>query len=107
LHGTHFTDLCYGYNAFWTRCLPFISLDVPGFEVETLINLRIAGAGMHIVEVPSYEHKRLHGQSNLKTFRDGFRVTGIILSEARHRRGVQVSRPMRGQARHALDPGAV
>ena len=45
LHGTHFTDLCYGYNAFWARCLPFISLDVPGFEVETLINLRIAGAG--------------------------------------------------------------
>ena len=22
LHGTHFTDLCYGYNAFWARCLP-------------------------------------------------------------------------------------
>ncbi len=55
LHGTHFTDLCYGYNAFWARCLPFISLDVPGFEVETLINLRIAGAGMRITEVPSYE----------------------------------------------------
>ena len=55
LHGTHFTDLCYGYNAFWARCLPFISLDVPGFEVETLINLRIAGAGMKITEVPSYE----------------------------------------------------
>ena len=54
LHGTHFTDLCYGYNAFWARCLPFIALDVPGFEVETLINLRIAGAGMKITEVPSY-----------------------------------------------------
>ena len=27
LHGTHFTDLCYGYNAFWARCLPFIALD--------------------------------------------------------------------------------
>ena len=32
LHGTHFTDLCYGYNAFWARCLPFISLDVPGLR---------------------------------------------------------------------------
>ena len=66
LHGTHFTDLCYGYNAFWARCLPFISLDVPGFEVETLINLRIAGAGMKITEVPSYEEDRISGQSNLK-----------------------------------------
>lgn len=89
LHGTHFTDLCYGYNAFWARCLPFISLDVPGFEVETLINLRIAGAGMKITEVPSYESERIHGQSNLKTFRDGFRVMKTILLEARRRRSLR------------------
>jgi hypothetical protein len=88
LHGTHFTDLCYGYNAFWARCLPFIALDVPGFEVETLINLRIAGAGMKITEVPSYELDRLSGQSNLNTFRDGFRVLGTILREARRRRTI-------------------
>jgi hypothetical protein len=93
LHGTRFTDLCYGYNAFWARCLPFISLDVPGFEVETLINLRIAGAGMKITEVPSYESDRLYGQSNLNTFRDGFRVLGTILSEARRRRGISHVHP--------------
>ncbi len=92
LHGTHFTDLCYGYNAFWARCLPFISVDAPGFEVETLINLRIAGAGMKITEVPSYESKRLYGQSNLKTFRDGFRVLGTILSEGRQRRSIHHER---------------
>jgi len=88
LHGTHFTDLCYGYNAFWARCLPFIALDVPGFEVETLINLRVAGSGMMITEVPSYEADRLYGQSNLNTFRDGFRVLGTILGEARRRRAI-------------------
>jgi hypothetical protein len=92
LHGTHFTDLCYGYNAFWARCLPFIALDAPGFEVETLINLRIAMAGMKIAEVPSYEADRISGQSNLKTFRDGFRVLGTILSEARRRRAVHHER---------------
>ena len=91
LHGTHFTDLCYGYNAFWARCLPFIALDVPGFEVESLINLRIAAAGMKITEVPSYEAERIYGQSNLKTFRDGFRVLGTILSEARRRRAIRPS----------------
>jgi hypothetical protein len=89
LHGTDFTDLCYGYNAFWARCLPFISLDVPGFEVETLINLRMASAGMKIVEVPSYEKERLFGQSNLKTFRDGFRVLGTIFKEGRRRRSLR------------------
>jgi hypothetical protein len=92
LHGTHFTDLCYGYNAFWARCLPFIALDVPGFEVETLINLRIAGAGMKITEVPSYEEERIHGESNLKTFRDGFRVLGTILSESRRHRSIHRDR---------------
>jgi hypothetical protein len=89
LHGTHFTDLCYGYNAFWARCLPFISLDVPGFEVETLINLRMASSGMKITEVPSYEKERMYGQSNLKTFRDGFRVLGTIFKEARRRRSIR------------------
>jgi len=102
LHGTHFTDLCYGYNAFWARCLPFISLDVPGFEVETLINLRIAGAGMKITEVPSYELDRISGNSNLKTFRDGFRVLGTIVSEARRRRSIKSERPVvSDQAREA------
>ena len=92
MHGTEFTDLCYGYNAFWARCLPFISLDVPGFEVETLINLRMASAGMKIVEVPSYEKERISGQSNLKTFRDGFRVLGTIFGEASRRRAINRSR---------------
>jgi hypothetical protein len=98
LHGTHFTDLCYGYNAFWVRCLPFISLDVPGFEVETLINLRIAGAGMKIAEVPSYEKERISGASNLNTFRDGFRVLGTIFREARRRRSVHAEHPVAGAA---------
>jgi hypothetical protein len=92
LHATDFTDLCYGYNAFWARCLPFISLDVPGFEVETLINLRMASAGLKIVEVPSYEKVRMHGESNLKTFRDGFRVLGTIFREARRRRSLRPER---------------
>jgi hypothetical protein len=93
LHGTHFSDLCYGYNAFWARCLPFISLDAPGFEVETLINLRIAASGMKITEVPSYEADRMSGHSNLNTFRDGTRVLGTILTEARRRRGIQRVQP--------------
>jgi hypothetical protein len=102
LHRTHFTDLCYGYNAFWTRCLPFISLDVPGFEVETLINLRIADAGMKITEVPSYEADRISGQSNLNTFRDGFRVLRTILAEAHRRYSIHPARnPMHDAAEDA------
>ena len=88
LHGTHYSDLCYGYNAFWRRCLPQLNVDIDGFEVETLINLRAAKSGMRVTEVASFELERIHGQSNLKTFRDGWRVLGTILRERvpRHHR---------------------
>jgi glycosyltransferase involved in cell wall biosynthesis len=81
LYGTHYTDLCYGYNAFWARCLPYMRVDCDGFEVETLINVRIAKAGLVVLEVPSYEHPRLHGSSNLHAVRDGSRVLRTILLE--------------------------
>src|ERR1700712_3257318 len=53
LFSCRFTDLCYGYNAFWRRCLDPIRMpatqdDVAqwgdGFEVETLINIRVAAS---------------------------------------------------------------
>jgi glycosyltransferase involved in cell wall biosynthesis len=81
LYGTSYTDLCYGYNAFWTRCLPYMHVDCDGFEVETLINVRIAKAGLVVHEVPSYEHNRIHGASNLSALRDGRRVLRTIACE--------------------------
>jgi hypothetical protein len=52
-----------------------------GFEVETLINVRVARAGLKVAEVPSIEHARLSGESNLRVVRDGLRVLRTILSE--------------------------
>ena len=57
-----------------------------GFEVETLIHVRVAKAGLVIAEVPSFEHPRLHGVSNLNAFRDGRRVLQTILAERRRPR---------------------
>ena len=81
LYGTSYTDLCYGYNAFWARCLPYMRVDCDGFEVETLINVRIAKGGLVIHEVPSYERDRIHGRSNLHAVRDGSRVLRTIALE--------------------------
>jgi glycosyltransferase involved in cell wall biosynthesis len=81
LYRTSYTDLCYGYNAFWSRCLPFLHVDCDGFEVETLINVRIAKAGLIVHEVPSYERDRIHGTSNLRSIRDGTRVLRTIWLE--------------------------
>jgi glycosyltransferase involved in cell wall biosynthesis len=79
--GGQYSDLCYGYNAFWRRYLPFITPDCKGFEVETLINIRAARAGLQIHEVPSFEHNRRHGVSNLHARRDGVRVLRTIAAE--------------------------
>ncbi|GAC1398980.1 MAG: hypothetical protein NVS4B12_04950 [Ktedonobacteraceae bacterium] len=81
LFWTRFSDLCYGYNAFWKHCLDHITIDCEGFEVETLLHLRMHKANMKIVEVPSFEHPRVYGQSKLHTFRDGWRVLRTILKE--------------------------
>jgi glycosyltransferase involved in cell wall biosynthesis len=93
LYRTRYTDLCYGYNAFRATAVPSFGLRPEGnarawgdgFEIETLLALRTAAAGLAITEVPSYEHERIHGQSNLSAFRDGRRVLKTILTEW-HRR---------------------
>ncbi len=81
LYRIRFSDLCYGYNAFWRYCLDDIRLDSSGFEVETQISLRVHKARLKIIEVPSMEHPRIYGQSNLRTFRDGWRVLKTIVKE--------------------------
>jgi glycosyltransferase involved in cell wall biosynthesis len=81
LFWTQFSDLCYGFNAFWKHCLDYIDVDCDGFEVETLITLRVHKANLKIVEIPSFEHARIHGQSKLNTFRDGWRVLKTIIKE--------------------------
>ncbi len=79
--GGRYSDLCYGYNAFWRRILPAIEGDADGFEIETMMNVRVLAAGLRVAEVPSHEAARIHGTSNLRTFRDGARVLGVILRE--------------------------
>lgn len=84
--GARYTDLCYGYNAFWRHALDRITLDCAGFEVETLMNIRIVKAGLRVQEIPSHEYERIHGTSNLHAVRDGLRVLRVILTERGGRR---------------------
>ncbi len=82
LFGGQYSDLCYGYNAFWARVLPVLSLDCDGFEIETMMNVRALQAKLKVVEVPSFEAERIYGKSNLRTFPDGWRVLKTIFKEA-------------------------
>jgi glycosyltransferase involved in cell wall biosynthesis len=81
LFGMRFTDMFCGFNAFWKNCLDFFEIDCNGFEIEAQLHLRICKANLEIVEVPSYEHARIHGTSNFRTFKDGWRVLKMIVKE--------------------------
>ncbi|MDX6373540.1 MAG: hypothetical protein QOD98_2528 [Nocardioidaceae bacterium] len=100
---TRYTDLCYGYNAFWADLLPL--LDLPdhalpapagelmvwgdGFEIETVINCRFAASGVAITEVPSMEKLRMFGESNLDAVSDGLRVLRTLFTEWRRARATR------------------
>ena len=81
LFAGQYTDLCYGYNAFWRRVLPALQLDGSGFEIETMMNVRALKAGLVVAEVPSFEHRRIYGVSRLRTIPDGMRVLRTIFRE--------------------------
>ena len=107
LYGTRYTDLCYGYNAFWRHCLDALDLHPgaadtdagmqwgDGFEIETIINTRVVRAGLTVAEVASFEQVRIHGESNLNAARDGLRVLCSILRERWGRRRTVTTRPPR------------
>jgi glycosyltransferase involved in cell wall biosynthesis len=81
LFGGKYTDLCYGYAAFWADAIRRLNLDCDGFEIETLMNVRALRASLAVAEVPSFEAPRIHGDGRLRTFPDGWRVLRTIWSE--------------------------
>jgi glycosyltransferase involved in cell wall biosynthesis len=101
-YSTSYSDLCYGFNVFWRRHWPILRLDAAsplrpegdgrlwgdGFEIETLIHIRVAKADLLVAEVPSFEHPRIHGVSNLSAFSDGLRVLRTILTERSRTKGL-------------------
>jgi glycosyltransferase involved in cell wall biosynthesis len=114
LYHRNWRELCYGYAAFWTDVLPLLgvseiggtgqsaiaSQDVGvspgqtvrathieyghGFEIEAILFCRSARLGLRVAEVFSFEHERRSGESNLATWRDGWRVLTAILRERRY-----------------------
>ena len=113
-----YSDLCYGYNAFWSDILPVLDLpdaELPprsdgrmrwgdGFEIETLINCRVAAAGLRVTEVASVERRRIFGESNLHAVQDGLRVLRTIVRERHRARCEYVHRP---ELWHSTARGAV
>ncbi len=77
----NYTDLCYGYRAFKKEALEKINCSSKGFEIEAEQSIRIKTMGLKVKEVPSFESMRKNGNSNLNSFRDGWKILTIILKE--------------------------
>nr|WP_233510718.1 glycosyltransferase family 2 protein [Actinomadura craniellae] len=74
LYRQHWSDLCYGYVAVRRSAVDRLRLESTGFEIETEMCVNAVRAGLRIAEVASHETERRFGESNLNTFRDGWRV---------------------------------
>lgn len=82
LFDQHWTDLCYGFHAFWRYCLDQVDLTgVDGFEIDTAIYLRAVREKLRVTEVGSFEGYRFFGLGKLQTIPDGWRVLKTILTE--------------------------
>jgi glycosyltransferase involved in cell wall biosynthesis len=82
LFGSHYTDLCFGYNAFWKDILSQLSITADGFEIETEMNIQVRRANLWVDEVPCFEAERIFGKSNLRTVQDGWRVLHTIAQQS-------------------------
>jgi hypothetical protein len=95
LFGTRFTDLGYGYNAYWRTLLPVLDLpdtQIPGQrrgarvwgdgpEIEPLINIRMAAQGLRVVEVASVGYPRIHGDDDRHRVHECVRALRTTLTE--------------------------
>jgi glycosyltransferase involved in cell wall biosynthesis len=91
----NWSELAYGYAAFWRDVLPALNLEEiiekgnpasrkeygRGFEIENLLFTRSHKVGLKVAEVFSFEYARQYGHSNLATFKDGWRVLMSIFRE--------------------------
>ena len=92
LYGTHFSDICCGYNSFWKQ--EFLKLDLSygkseiGCSMEQQMIVRAQKAGMKIKEVPINSEGRIAGSSVISGIKQsviqGFRDWFLIIRERFH-----------------------
>lgn len=79
LHGTNYTDVCYGYLGFRKDALARLSLVADSMEIDAEVLISAYRAGLRVAEVPSFERRRYSGHSRLNALRDGWRILRKIV----------------------------
>jgi glycosyltransferase involved in cell wall biosynthesis len=81
LFRTRYTDITYGYNAFWREDANRLAFEIDNWACEIVNNIRAARNGLRIVEVASHEHERIAGEAKLQTWSAGWMILKAILRE--------------------------
>ncbi|OBC16610.1 glycosyl transferase [Mycobacterium sp. 852013-50091_SCH5140682] len=114
LFRAHYTDVCYGFGAFWRHCLdvidmPDVAVSTPqwgdGVEVETLINVRLAACGARVVEVASPESGRIPDYGSANAISDGLRTLCTVRREFRRARTASRSSAARTRGLRQVERG--
>lgn len=90
LFGASYTDITFGFNAYWRSTIRHLGRLADGFEFEIQAAVRAVTVGMRTAEVPAHEPARVGGASKLNPLKDGSAILKIILAEASPRRAVQL-----------------
>jgi len=82
LYGTHFTDVCCGYNAFWRRIPAEVNIwAADGWNYEPLLVARLLSAGRDVRELGYQYSGRLTGNSKLPNWHQGVRAMWVLARE--------------------------
>jgi glycosyltransferase involved in cell wall biosynthesis len=88
IFGTAYSDITYGFNAYWRTIIVDSSTLSDGFEFEVQAAIRSVRAGLRTAEVACFEEPRVGGESKLHAALDGWRILKAILLETMPRRKV-------------------
>lgn len=81
IFGQTFSDILSGYRVFSNRFVKSFPALSQGFEIETEISVHALELKMPVAEVSTAYAARPEGsESKLSTYRDGFRILGLILN---------------------------
>jgi glycosyltransferase involved in cell wall biosynthesis len=84
LHGTRYTDVCSGYNAFWKSAFLRLRLAYDGFEMEQEMLVKVKKANLRVAEVEHHDSGRFSGVSKVSDIKQGL-VDWIVIIRERFR----------------------
>ncbi len=81
LHGTKYTDICSGYNAFWKSAFLRLNLTYDEFEMEQEMLVKVKRVGLNVAEVVYHDRGRVTGASKINDVKQGFTDWIVIIKE--------------------------